>query len=241
MHHGSAVIAWLSTYWKWYWDTFSWAGLGIAFLASFMVLAIGALVIALAAWVLTNRQAPNLKPVLVPDAAPRQAPVQQVAARPLSAYEAEHKIKAIDLCVAILRDRIAPEIRYGERFSGAAIGAFRDTKRLHQLDEEYAQHVNAVRQNNLLLADLPQCHREYEDITSLMRQPDNASLSMALEHLRDTLFLLVSSLKDDVPREAFLKLIGPRLVVIQETVRNLAHWRNHAEEQLIAMRKKLAP
>jgi hypothetical protein len=37
---GSALIAWASTAWSWYWATFSWAGVAFAFLVSSLVLAI---------------------------------------------------------------------------------------------------------------------------------------------------------------------------------------------------------
>jgi hypothetical protein len=45
---GAAVIAWASTTWSWYWTTFSWAGVAAAFLAAFLLLATGFLIVALA-------------------------------------------------------------------------------------------------------------------------------------------------------------------------------------------------
>jgi hypothetical protein len=38
---GAGVLAWMSTTWHWYWATFSWAGVAIAFLISWIVLTAG--------------------------------------------------------------------------------------------------------------------------------------------------------------------------------------------------------
>jgi hypothetical protein len=38
---GSAVMAWASRTWDWYWNTLSWAGVAIAFLISYTVLTVG--------------------------------------------------------------------------------------------------------------------------------------------------------------------------------------------------------
>jgi hypothetical protein len=42
---GAAIIAWLSTTWGWYWHTFSWAGVAIAFLVAWLVFALGVFLI----------------------------------------------------------------------------------------------------------------------------------------------------------------------------------------------------
>ena len=38
---GPAVIAALSTSWDWYWETFDLAGVGLAFMAAWLVLSVG--------------------------------------------------------------------------------------------------------------------------------------------------------------------------------------------------------
>lgn len=49
---GAGVLAWMSTTWHWYWATFSWAGVAIAFLISWVVLTGGFFLSAIAvrAW-----------------------------------------------------------------------------------------------------------------------------------------------------------------------------------------------
>lgn len=46
---GAAVMAWASTTWSWYWATFNWAGVAIAFLVSLIVISASFLLIAGAA------------------------------------------------------------------------------------------------------------------------------------------------------------------------------------------------
>jgi hypothetical protein len=47
---GAVLIAWASTTWTWYWSTFSWAGVAIAFLIALLVFAGVALLLSLAFW-----------------------------------------------------------------------------------------------------------------------------------------------------------------------------------------------
>jgi hypothetical protein len=47
---GAAMIAAVSPTWHWYWDTFSWAGVAIAFLVSWIGLAFGFFLSGLAVW-----------------------------------------------------------------------------------------------------------------------------------------------------------------------------------------------
>jgi hypothetical protein len=42
---GAFVIAWLSTTWVWYWQTFNWAGVAFAFLVAWLVIALGVFLI----------------------------------------------------------------------------------------------------------------------------------------------------------------------------------------------------
>ena len=51
----AALIAWASTWWSWYWDTFSWAGPAIAFLVGYLTLAVGVVLFSLAAVLFTKK------------------------------------------------------------------------------------------------------------------------------------------------------------------------------------------
>lgn len=44
----AGVIAWSSTTWEWYWNTFQWAGVGIVFLTAYLLLATSTLIFAAA-------------------------------------------------------------------------------------------------------------------------------------------------------------------------------------------------
>lgn len=52
---GAAVMAWLSQTWDWYWLTFSWAGTAIAFLVSYLLLSVGALLFSVSAAIYARR------------------------------------------------------------------------------------------------------------------------------------------------------------------------------------------
>jgi hypothetical protein len=47
---GAGLIAWASTTWAWYWQTFSWAGVGLAFMVALFVCSLCFYLVALAAW-----------------------------------------------------------------------------------------------------------------------------------------------------------------------------------------------
>src|SRR3954466_7009101 len=47
---GAGVVAWLSTTWDWYWQTFNWAGVAIAFLVAIATLSLCFFLVGLAAY-----------------------------------------------------------------------------------------------------------------------------------------------------------------------------------------------
>jgi hypothetical protein len=61
----AVVIAWLSTTWGWYWQTFSWAGVAFAFLAAWLIIAFGVFLIGIGVTHLRGRSKQEPKPPTV--------------------------------------------------------------------------------------------------------------------------------------------------------------------------------
>jgi hypothetical protein len=166
----------------------------------------------------------------------------EVAARPpLSAYEAELKLRLIDQMLRIVSDTMEPIIANGPGLQTGAWNAFKDPTNHPNYRANLLTYMNAIRDNAKTLDDLRDRNPQYQDIVVATQQMYYNSVYPAVEDFVSTYGRLSQYLKNDVSNDSFEYLMKSPRDKFGTAIQQFTQWRNTVRGQLIELRRKLSP
>jgi hypothetical protein len=175
------------------------------------------------------------KEATVPAAPPAPPP------RPLTAYEAEKKLRAIDQALDILSNDMQPSISDGPRLNNGW-NALKDRKNYPNYSEELTAYTDRFKQNATKLDDLRARIPEYQDIVMVTTQTYYNSAWPAIQDYRATwqrmLYLDVENKMDQGSLDVFMK--GPSNA-FEKAIRDFTEWRNRTRGRLVELRREISP
>jgi hypothetical protein len=158
--------------------------------------------------------------------------------RPLSAYEAELKLKAIDRVLAILSDDMEPVIQKAPALAGwwNALKAPATTPNFRQ---DLLAFRDEFKEASLKLDSLRNKLPQYQDLVTAVQQSYYNDALKNIEKYLVTYMYVEDSIKPEASGEALKAFLDPPMGVFVQTMVDFTAWRNNARSRVLELRQAI--
>lgn len=161
--------------------------------------------------------------------------------RPLSAYEADLKVKVIDKVLEILSNDMEPIVAKGVQLKSGAWNAFKDPKNHPTYGSDLLAYRDSFKQSVEKLDALRSQNPQYRDIVVASQQTCYHSCLRGIENFLITYQHLSTYLKEDVSNEVFSGLMKLDVEAFDKAIQDFTEWRNRARQRVLELRRQISP
>ncbi|MEH2502595.1 hypothetical protein V1290_001406 [Bradyrhizobium sp. AZCC 1578] len=183
--------------------------------------------------------APEVLTTTTPAVVP-PAPPPPPAPRPLSTYEAELKVRAIDKFLKVLSDDMQPVI---DKFPLQQNwwNALKDPKDNPTFRPDLLAFRDEFKAACLKLDSLRNNTPEYKDLTGMVEQPQFTKTLKAIEKYLVQFMYVQDTVKQNASKEALLAFMDDSMTEYHEAMNLFVQWRNEARAKVLELRGKISP
>jgi hypothetical protein len=159
--------------------------------------------------------------------------------RPLSSYEAELKVRAIDNILKILSADMQPVV---ERFPLQQNwwNALKDPKNNPNFRENLISFRDEYKAACLKLDSLRNNIPEYQDLVQIIEQPNYSKNLQALEKYLVQFMYVQDTVKPDASKEALLSFMDDFMTAQYNAMNDFIGWRNSTRAKVLELRRQIS-